>query len=146
PVWGNIYTLQTYVQITQMLSTLIYAGTPLVEAMRIVADAMDNRVANKNLKATIRLVEEGRSLANAVTETDLLPPKAAGMIKVGEATGGLDAMLDSVTEFYEGQLDIRLRKLMSLIEPALMLLMGLLVGSVIIVMYLPVFGMANILS
>lgn len=146
PVWGKIYTMQTYVQITQMLSTLIYAGTPLVEAMHIVADAMSNRAYHKKLKTTIKMVEEGHSLANAVTETDLLPAKAAGMIKVGEATGGLDAMLDSVTEFYDGQLDIRLRKLMSLIEPALMLLMGLLVGSVIIVMYLPVFGMANILS
>lgn len=146
PVWGSLYTMQTYVQITRMLATLLYAGTPLVESMRIVAEALQNRVYVRRLTSAIRMVEEGESLAIAITENDLLPAKAAGMIKVGEATGSLDTMCDSVTEFYEGQLDIHLRKLMSLIEPALMLLMGLLVGSVIIVMYLPVFGMANILS
>lgn len=146
PVVGEIYAMQTYVQLTQTLSTLLYAGTPLVEAMKIAAESLNNRACVKKMRTAIRLIEEGDSLTHAVIEVGLLPNRAVGMIRVGEATGGLDAMLGSVTDFYEGQLDIRLRKLMSLIEPALMLFMGLLVGAVIIVMYLPVFGMANILS
>lgn len=146
PVVGKIYVEQTYVQITRTLSTLLYAGTSLVVAMKSVTDSLSNRVYIKKVKMATQLVEEGCSLAQAMTETNLLPPRAVGMIKVGEATGGLDVMFESVTLFYEGQLDIRLRKLMSLIEPALMLLMGLLVGTVIIVMYLPIFGMANILA
>ncbi|MDH5181719.1 MAG: type II secretion system F family protein [Gammaproteobacteria bacterium] len=146
PLFGNIYVEQTYVQITRTLATLLHAGTSLVQAMRAVAESLNNRVYIRKIETATRLVEEGNSLANAMSETALLPPRAVGMIKVGEATGGLDAMFDSVTQFYEGQLDIRLRKLMSLIEPALMLLMGFLVGTVIIVMYLPIFGMANILQ
>jgi type IV pilus assembly protein PilC len=94
----------------------------------------------------MRLVTEGASLAQAVRDTALLPPMAARMIEVGEASGGLDAMLAEVALFHEELLDTRLARVMALVEPLLMLLMGLLVGGIIIVMYLPVFQMADVIK
>lgn len=146
PLLGKVYIEQTWIQITRTMATLLYAGTPLVAAMVATAESLSNRVYIQKMNDAIKQVEEGGSLAASMQATELLPGRAIGMIKVGESTGGLDDMFESVTHFFEGQLDLRLRKLMSLIEPVLMLLMGLLVGAVIIVMYLPIFGMANILA
>jgi type IV pilus assembly protein PilC len=91
-------------------------------------------------------VTEGESFAQAVRATDLLPAMAARMIEVGEASGRLDAMLGDVAEFYEQVLDRRLSRAMALIEPLLMLLMGVFIGGIIVVMYLPIFHMADIVK
>jgi type IV pilus assembly protein PilC len=98
------------------------------------------------LDAATRQVTEGSSLAQAVRATALMPPMAARMIEVGEASGGLAAMLAEVARFYEDMLDGRLARVMTLVEPLLMLLVGVLIGGIIIVMYLPVFNMASIIK
>jgi type IV pilus assembly protein PilC len=88
-------------------------------------------------------IREGATLAAAVSRPQVLPKLAVEMLSVGEETGSLDAMLRDVAEFYEADLDTRLTQLTTWIEPALLLVMGVLVGGIVIVMYLPVFQMAG---
>lgn len=146
PYVGELTRIVVTAQLARSLSTLLAGGTPLVEALRTAAAPMANRLYLERLESATRQVVEGSSLAHAVRSTALMPPMAARMIEVGEASGGLDAMLGEVAQFYEEMLDGRLSRAMALIEPLLMLLIGVLIGGIIIVMYLPVFQMADIVK
>ena len=146
PYVGELARTAIAAQLARALSTLLAGGTPLVEALRTAAGSLGNRLYLDRLEQATQRVTEGASLAQAVRETALLPAMAARMIEVGEASGGLDAMLGEVAQFYEELLDTRLARVMTLIEPLLMLLMGVLVGGIIIVMYLPVFHMADVIK
>lgn len=146
PYFGPVAHIVVAAQLTRSVSTLLAGGTPLVEALRTSSSALTNQLYLDRLERATQRVTEGASLAEAVRASALLPPMAARMIEVGEASGGLDAMLAEVAQFYEEVLDRRLARAMALIEPLLMLLMGLLIGGIIIVMYLPVFHMADIVK
>ncbi len=146
PYVGGLVRIVIAAQLARTLSTLLAGGTPLVEALHTSTSSITNRVYLDRLEAVTKQVTEGESLAKAVRATALMPPMAARMIEVGEASGGLDTMLAEVAQFYEEVLDGRLSRVMALIEPLLMLLMGLLIGGIIIIMYLPVFHMADIIK
>jgi len=146
PYVGELSRVATAAQLARSLSALLAGGTPLVEALRTAAGAVDRRLYLERLELATRQVTEGSSLADAVRATALMPAMAARMIEVGEASGGLAAMLAEVAGFYEEVLDGRLARVMTLVEPLLMLLMGILIGGIIIVMYLPVFNMASIIK
>lgn len=145
PYLGELVSLSTSAQLARSLSALLSGGTALVEALRTAADTMSNQIYVERLALATQRVTEGLSLAEAVRNTRLMPELAARMIQVGEASGGLDAMFAEVAQYYEELLDDRLTRVMTLIEPLLMLLMGTLVGGIIIVMYLPVFHMADVI-
>ncbi len=146
PYVGALSRTAIAAQLARSLATLLGGGTPLVEALRTASASIDNRLYLDRLESATQQVTEGSSLAQAVRATGLMPTMAARMIEVGEASGGLDAMLAEVAQFYEEMLDARLSRVMTLIEPLLMLLMGVLIGGIIIVMYLPVFHMADIIK
>jgi type IV pilus assembly protein PilC len=146
PLIGEITRMATAAQLARALAALLAGGTPLVEALRTAAGSIDRAKALDRLELATRQVTEGSSLAQAVRSTRLMPPMAARMIEVGEASGGLAAMLGEVARFYEDMLDGRLARIMTLVEPLLMLLVGVLIGGIIIVMYLPVFNMASIIK
>jgi type IV pilus assembly protein PilC len=146
PYVGEVARISTCAQLARSLATLLAGGTPLVEALRTAASSISNRLYLDRLEACTRRVTEGSSLAQAVRSSGLMPPMATRLIEVGEASGGLDSMLAEVAQFYEEVLDIRLARVMALVEPLLMLLMGVVVGGIIIVMYLPVFNMADVLK
>lgn len=146
PYVGGLVRIVITAQLARSLSTLLSGGTPLVEALRTAASSVTNRVYLDRLEQVTRQVVEGGSLAQAVRATALMPDMAARMIEVGEASGGLDAMLAEIAQFYEEMLDTRLSRVMTLVEPLLMLLMGVLIGGIIIIMYLPVFHLADIIK
>jgi type IV pilus assembly protein PilC len=146
PWFGPLARLASTAQLARALSTLLAGGTPLVEALRTAASSLENRLHLDRLEAATLSVTEGASLAQAVRAASLMPPMAVRLIEVGEASGGLDAMLAEVAQFHEELLDQRLARVMTLIEPLLMLLMGVLIGGIIIVMYLPVFHLANVIK
>jgi type IV pilus assembly protein PilC len=146
PYVGEVARMSTCAQLARSLSTLLAGGTSLVEALRTAASSISNRLYLDRLEACTQRVTEGSSLAQAVRSAALMPPMATRLIEVGEASGGLDAMLGEVAQFYEEMLDIRLARAVALAEPLLMLLMGVLVGGIIIVMYLPVFHMADVIK
>ena len=146
PYVGEVARVSACAQLARSLSTLLAGGTPLVEALRTAAGSIANRLYLDRLEDCTRRVTEGSSLAQAVRAAGLMPPMAARLIEVGEASGALDTMLSEVAQFYEEMLDVRLARVMALVEPLLMLLMGVLVGGIIIVMYMPVFNMAEVIK
>jgi type IV pilus assembly protein PilC len=146
PYVGTLSRIVITAQLARSLSTLLAGGTPLVEALRTTSSSITNQVYLDRLNKVTQQIIEGSALAQSVRTEGLMPEMASRMIEVGEASGGLDTMLAEIAMFYEEMLDTRLSRVMSLVEPMLMLLMGLLIGGIIIVMYLPVFHLADIIK
>jgi type IV pilus assembly protein PilC len=143
PVLGQIFVKHYTVQLTRTLATILAGGTPLVDALSIARGAISNRYVSVGVAAAVGEIREGTTLAAALDRPKVFPKLAVEMLSVGEETGSLPAMLHDVAEFYEGDLDLRLTQLTTWIEPALLLIMGVLVGAIVIIMYLPVFQMAG---
>ena len=146
PLLGGIYQHTASAQLARTLGTLLSGGTTLVEAMQITAESLPNRYRAKLLNEVRRQVMEGVSLAAAMASTRIVTSTAVKMIEVGEAGGGLEDMLTEVAVFHEEALSNSLTRMMSLIEPILMLLMGVFVGGIIIVMYLPIFYIVDVVK
>lgn len=146
PMLGYMVKLHATAQITRTLSTLLSGGMPLVNAMESTVRVLTNRFYSRGLLQAKAQVVEGKGLAEAMEEERILPATAIKMIEAGEASGKLDDLLEEIAIYYEESLEYRLTRMTSLIEPALMLLMGIFVGGIIIVMYLPIFTMADIIK
>lgn len=146
PILGGIYKHTASAQLARTLSTLIAGGTTLVEAMQITAESLPNRFRAKLLIEVKRQVIDGVSLSAAMASTKILTSTALKMVEVGEAGGGLEDMLTEVAIFHEEALSNSLTRMMALIEPILMLLMGVFVGGIIIVMYLPIFYIVDVIK
>jgi type IV pilus assembly protein PilC len=143
PVVGQIAVERNTVQLTRTLGTILAGGTPLVDALQGARGAVSNRWISQEMSGAVNEIREGVTLADALDRSRVLPKLAIEMLSVGEETGSLDTMLRDVAEFYEADLDTKLTQLTTWIEPALLLVMGILVGGIVIVMYLPVFQMAG---
>lgn len=143
PLLGPIAVKHNTVQLTRTLGTILASGIPLVDALQSAKGAVSNRWIAKGVAGAVDDIREGVTLAAAVSRPQVLPNLAIEMLSVGEETGSLDGMLRDVAEFYEADLDTRLTQLTTWIEPVLLLVMGVLVGGIVIVMYLPVFQMAG---
>jgi type IV pilus assembly protein PilC len=143
PVLGPIFVKHYTVQLTRTLATILAGGTPLVDALSIARGAISNRYVSVGVAGAVVEIREGTTLAAALDRPKVFPKLAVEMLSVGEETGSLPSMLHDVAEFYEGDLDLRLTQLTTWIEPVLLLIMGVLVGAIVIVMYLPVFQMAG---
>lgn len=143
PLFGPIAVKHNTVQLTRTLGTILASGIPLVDALQSAKGAVSNRWIAKGMAGAVDDIREGVTLAAAVSRPQVLPNLAIEMLSVGEETGSLDGMLRDIAEFYEADLDTRLTQLTTWIEPALLLVMGVLVGGIVIVMYLPVFQMAG---
>ena len=143
PVLGPVFVKHHTIQLARTFSTILASGTPLVEALQIARGAVSNRFVSKGLAGAVEKIREGATLAAALDRPKVFPKLALEMISVGEETGSLENMLRDVAEFYESDLDLRLTQLTTWIEPTLLLVMGLLVGAIVVVMYLPVFQMAG---
>ena len=143
PLVGIIFIKHHTIQLARTLGTILAGGTPLVEALHITKSAVSNRYIAAGLTAAVNDIREGTTLAAALDRPKVFPKLAIEMLSVGEETGSLELMLHDVAEFYEVDLDLRLTQLTTWIEPALLLLMGILVGGIVVIMYLPVFQMAG---
>jgi type IV pilus assembly protein PilC len=125
------------------LGTLLIGGIPLLQALDTAADSLDTQVLKKVLQQAVKLVREGQSLSASLRSTKVFPGLSIDMIEVGESTGALPAMLGSVAEFYEEDVATRTTAALSLIEPVIMICMGVFVGFVLISLYLPIFSLAD---
>ena len=128
-------------QLTRTLAAVLRGGIPLVQALDTTAGVVSNRVVAQRLMDTRKLVTEGVSLAIAFERTRLAPEMTVRMIEVGESSGDLPQMLDDVAEFYDQEVEDRLTVLTTLIEPVLMLSMGLIIAVIVVALYLPIFEM-----
>ena len=143
PWLGDMLMRHHTIQFTRTLATVLSGGTPLVEALRIARGAVSNRFMAAGLAGVVVQIQEGTTLAASLEQHKVVPRLALEMLAVGEETGSLEIMLRDVAEFYEGEMDFQLGQLTAAIEPVLLLLMGIVVGTIVIVMYLPVFEMAG---
>jgi type IV pilus assembly protein PilC len=143
PVIGSILVKHYTIQLTRTLATVLSGGTPLVDALDISRGAISNRFIAGGLADAAGEIREGSTLASALERPKMLPKLAIEMLSVGEETGSLEPMLRDVAEFYDGDLDVRLTQLTTWIEPVLLLIMGVVVGGIVIIMYLPIFQMAE---
>jgi type IV pilus assembly protein PilC len=126
-----------------MLSTLLTGGMPLVPSLETAGASMTSRqILNGIQNASIR-VREGQSLAHSLEEQKIFPDLSVEMIEVGESTGALPAMLNSVAEFYEEDVQTALGAAMALIEPVILIVMAVFVGGVLLSLYLPIFNLAS---
>src|SRR5947209_16560134 len=140
PVFGTIYEKYQVAAFARMLSTLLAGGIPLVQALETSASSLTSpTLSNTVLDASVS-VREGRPLARSLEEQGRFPELAVEMIEVGEGTGALPAMLNSVAEFFEEDVQTALTAALSLIEPAILIVMGLVVAFVLISLYLPIFS------
>jgi type IV pilus assembly protein PilC len=139
PMLGEIALKYQVAVFARMLSTLLTGGLSLVPSLETAGASMKSRfIAGGIARAAVR-VREGASLSWSLEETGTIPPLAVEMIEVGESTGALPAMLTSVAEFYEEDVQTALAATMSLIEPVILIVMGIIVAFVLIALYLPIF-------
>jgi type IV pilus assembly protein PilC len=143
PIAGEIWIKYQVAQFARVLSTLLLGGIPLIQALETAAASVGTRVLSKALESTRKSVREGQTLSSSLNATGVFPPLALDMIEVGESTGALPAMLGSVAEFFEDDVQTRLGAALSLIEPAIMIFMGIFVAFVLVALYLPIFSLAD---
>jgi type IV pilus assembly protein PilC len=127
-------------QFCRTLATLLTGGTPLVAGLQTAADAMESPLLRGSITRATQMVREGDSLNAALASTQIMPPLALDMIEVGESSGALAPMLTSVAEFYDEEVNLKLSAMVALIEPAVLILMGILVAFILISLYLPIFS------
>jgi type IV pilus assembly protein PilC len=143
PIAGEIWLKYQVAQLGRILSTLLTGGIPLVQAMETAADSLGTPLLKKAVEAAGKGVREGQPLSGSLKQSKLFPPLAIDMIEVGESTGALPAMLNSVAEFFEEDVNTKMQATLSLIEPAIMIVMGSFVAFVLIALYLPIFSLAD---
>jgi type IV pilus assembly protein PilC len=122
------------------LATLLTGGTPLVAALQTASDSIASRLVRGSVTQAAQMVREGESLHGALSATRVMPDMALDMIEVGESSGALSPMLNSVAEFYEEEVSLRLGALVALIEPLILVFMAILVAGILISLYLPIFS------
>jgi len=140
PVIGDTLLKFQVAQFSRTLSTLLTGGTPLVAGLQTATDAITSKLLRATVGDATRMVREGESLHSALASKGVMPEMALDMIEVGESSGALSPMLNSVAEFYEEEVNLRLSALVSLIEPVLLIFMGLFVAFILISLYLPIFS------
>jgi type IV pilus assembly protein PilC len=143
PMVGEIWLKYQVAQLARILSTLLVGGIPLVQAMETAADSLGTPLLQRAVEAAGKSVREGQPLSSSLKQSKIFPPLAIDMIEVGESTGALPAMLNSVAEFFEEDVNTKMAATLSLIEPAIMIVMGGFVAFVLIALYLPIFSLAD---
>jgi type IV pilus assembly protein PilC len=143
PIFGKIWLKYQVALFARTLSTLLTGGLPLVPSLETAARSISSRRVSKAVFSSISTVREGKSLAEALENTGVFPDLAAEMITVGEQTGALPAMLNSVSEFFEEDVATALTAALALIEPAILIVMGVVVVIILISLYLPIFSLGS---
>jgi len=143
PLVGEVWLKYQVAQFSRVLGTLLIGGIPLLQALETSADSLGTQVLKKVLEKAVKTVREGQSLSQSLRAAKIFPSLAIDMIEVGESTGALPAMLSSVAEFYEDDVSTRVTAMLSLVEPAIMICMGIFVAFVLVSLYLPIFSLAD---
>ena len=144
PVFGDVILKATVARWTRTLSTMFAAGVPLVESLDSVGGASGNHVYMEATKKIQNEVSTGTSLTVAMQNADVFPSMVTQMVAIGEESGALDAMLGKVADFYEEEVDEAVAQLSSLMEPMIMVILGVVIGGLVVAMYLPIFKLGSV--
>ncbi len=143
PVLGNVLRKIAVARFCRTLSTLVSSGVPILEGLEITARTSGNAVVEDAIMATRRSVEEGKTIAEPLKGTDVFPPMVVQMVAVGEQTGALEVMLSKIADFYEDEVDEATANLLALLEPVMIMFLGVVIGGIVISMYLPMFDLIS---
>ncbi len=146
PIIGDLLRKVAVARFCRTLGTLTSSGVPILEGMDITARTSGNMVIQNAIMKSKDAVEQGRNIATPLAETKVFPPMVVQMVGVGEATGALDAMLNKVADFYEDEVDNAVSALTALMEPLIIAVLGGIIGFIVIAMYMPIFGMADVMG
>jgi type IV pilus assembly protein PilC len=141
PVMGDLMRKIAVARFCRTLGTLITSGVPILEGLEITARTAGNSIVEDAIMATRKSIEEGRTIAGPLEDTQVFPSMVVQMISVGEQTGALDAMLSKIADFYEDEVDEAVANLMALLEPIMILFLGVMIGGIVISMYMPMFSL-----
>jgi type IV pilus assembly protein PilC len=133
-------------QMARTLATLLGGGIPLVNALEITVRAMSNRHMSRELDVVRGRVQEGHSFAGALLERRMLPDVAVKMVEVGESTGALQEMLNSIADFYDEEIETEVSRFITIVEPALLVIMGIIIAIVVLALYLPIFELSSVVT
>jgi len=143
PVLGDVLRKSAVSRFTRTLGTLISSGVSILDGLEITAKTAGNSVIQDAIMQSRASIAGGDTIASPLEKSGVFPPMVISMIAVGEQTGGLDEMLSKIADFYDDEVDVAVGGLLSLMEPMMILFLGVVVGGMIIAMYLPIFGMMN---
>jgi type IV pilus assembly protein PilC len=143
PVLGDLLRKSAVSRFTRTLGTLISSGVAILDGLEITARTAGNRVIHDAVMQSRGSIAGGETIAQPLAKSGVFPPMVTSMIAVGEATGGLDEMLTKIADFYDDEVDAAVGALLSLMEPIMIVVLGVIVGGMIVAMYLPIFGMIN---
>jgi type IV pilus assembly protein PilC len=143
PVLGDVLRKSAVSRFTRTLGTLISSGVSILDGLEITAKTAGNRVIQDAIMASRSSIAGGDTIAAPLAKSQVFPPMVISMIAVGESTGGLDEMLSKIADFYDEEVDAAVSGLLSLLEPVMIVFLGVVVGGMVIAMYLPIFDMIN---
>jgi type IV pilus assembly protein PilC len=143
PVVGVLIRKVSVAKFTRTLGTMISSGVPIMDGLEIVAKTAGNKVVEEAIYKVRQAISEGKTMADPLAESGVFPPMVVQMIAVGEATGAMDSMLNKVADFYDDEVDDAVGNLTAMMEPLLMLFLGVTVGGLVVAMYLPIFKLAG---
>jgi type IV pilus assembly protein PilC len=146
PVFGPLIQKVAVAKFTRTLGTLVSSGVPIIDGLQITARTAGNKIVEEAVLMVISSVKEGQSLADPLSKQNIFPAMVVQMIEVGESSGALDSMLEKIADFYDEEVDAAVSALTSLLEPALMVFLGVTIGFIVVAMYLPIFKMAGALD
>ena len=146
PIFGTLLRKIAVAKFTRTFGTLVKSGVPILQALDTVAKTSGNRVIEKAVLAAKESIREGERISEPLKESGAFPPMVIQMISVGEETGNLDAMLSKIAEFYEQEVDAAVSGLTSMIEPVVIVFMGIIIGAIAISMYMPMFQLGALVG
>ncbi len=146
PVLGNVIRISSVARFTRTLGTLVGSGVPILQGLDITARTAGNMVLTNAIMETRDSITQGATISEPLKKCGVFPPMVVQMISVGEQTGAIDEMLAKIADFYDEEVDTAVEQLTSVIEPIMIVVMGVVVGGMLIAMYLPMFKMADVMS
>ena len=143
PVFGVLIQKVAVAKFTRTLGTLVSSGVPIIDGLEITARTAGNKVVEGAVLSIISSIKEGQTIAEPLSRQAIFPPMVVQMIEVGENAGALDAMLNKIADFYDQEVDTAVAALTKLMEPMLMVFLGVIIGGMVVAMYLPIFKIAG---
>ncbi|NLT21735.1 MAG: type II secretion system F family protein [Syntrophorhabdus sp.] len=143
PLFGLLTIKASVARVTRTLATLLMSGVAILESMIIVAKVAGNKIVEEALLVARSRISEGRTMAEPLEQAGIFPPMVVQMVQVGESTGALDSMLNKIADFYEDDVDTMVGNLTAMMEPMIMVFLGVVLGGLIVAMYLPIFKLGQ---
>ncbi|OGR86093.1 MAG: hypothetical protein A2021_01560 [Elusimicrobia bacterium GWF2_52_66] len=146
PVFGILLKKVAIAKFTRTLGTLIKSGVPILQGLETVAKTSGNKIIERAINSSRDSIKEGGRISDPLKRANIFPPMVIQMISVGEETGGLDNMLNKIADFYDQEVDTAVKGLTSMIEPLIMVVLGAVIGTIVIAMFMPMLSLGDMVS